>query len=209
MTTVELPSAAGTAPEQPEPGVRGDGAARREAARRFRPRRSVSASIVAALLAAVSALLAIEIIARLIDESSGLLPLERLARLGRETQWNDALTFTVAVVAIALGLLLLWLALWPGRPRAVGLVTDRPDVVVALSRGALRRIAAQAAETVDGVSSARARDRRKSVAVRVDTPLRDYGDLADQVERRVAERIDGYVPLRTLSVRVDVRRRVG
>jgi hypothetical protein len=207
VTTVELPIPAEVAPDHQGSGAR-ERAARREAARRFRPRRSVSASIVAALLAAASALLAIEIIARLIDESNGVLPVDRLARLGRETRWDDTVTFTVAGVAIALGLLLLWLALWPGRPRAVGLVTDRPGAVLALSRGALRRISAQAAETVDGVNGARARHRRRTIAVRVDTPLRDYGDLAGQVERRVTERINGYAPLRTYSVRVNVRQQV-
>lgn len=208
MTTMELPAAAETGTEHPGSGAASGRAARREAARRFRPRRSVPASIVAALLAVASALLAIEIITRLGDESNGLLPVDRLARLGRETQWDDALTFVVAGVAIGLGALLLWLAFWPGRPRAIGLVTDRPGAVLALSRGALRRIAAQAAATVDGVSGARARGRRRSVVVHVDTPLRDHSDLGDQVKRRVTERINDYLPLRTVPVRVDVRRRV-
>lgn len=208
MTTVELPLTTEQAPER-QPGTPAAGrAAQRQVAHEFRPRRSIAASIVAAALAAASALVAIEIIVRLVDESNGVLPVDRLAELGRETRWDDGLMFAVAGVAIALGLLLLWLALWPGRPRAFGLVASQPGVVMALSRTALRRIATQAAETVDGVSGARARDRRGSVTMQVDTPLRDPGDLADQVRRRVADRIDGYQPLREPRVRVGVRRRV-
>lgn len=196
------------APQHP-PGAPGaDPAARREVSHQFRPRRSIPASIVAALLAAASALVAIEIIVRLIDDSQGILPVERLAELGRETQWDDALTITIAALAIAFGLLLLWLALWPGRPRAFGLASGRPGVVLALSRSALRRIAIHAAESVDGVSRARARDRRGSIVMHVDTPLHDPGDLAEQVRRRVAERLGEYQPLRQPRVRVDVRRRV-
>jgi hypothetical protein len=207
VTTIEQPRPTARALDR-RPGTPvAERAARRETAHEFRPRRSIAASIVAAALAAASALVAIEVIARLIDESNGVLPVDRLAELGRETRWEDGLTFTIAGLAIVLGLLLLWLALWPGRPRAFGLVSGEPGVVMALSRPALRRIATQAAETVDGVSSARARDRRGSVTMRVDTPLRDPGDLADQVRRRVAERIDGYVPLREPRIRVDVRRR--
>lgn len=212
MTAVELPaSAEEDAPEHGGSGAPSTRVARRETARRFRPRRAVAASIVAALLAAASTLLAIEIITRLVDESNGLLPVDRLARWGRETRWDDAVTFVVAGVAIVLGLLLLWLAFWPGRTRVVGLATGRPGLVLAMSRGGLARIAAQAATTVDGVSGARARarGRRHAVVVRVDTPLRDHGDLAGQVKRRVSERINGYLPLRAVPVRVDVRRRVG
>jgi hypothetical protein len=208
VTTVEQPRPTEQALERQPEASGAERAARREVDHEFRPRRSIPASIVAAALAAASALVAIEIIVRLVDESNGVLPVDRLAELGRETRWEDGLLLAIAGLAIIVGLLLLWLALWPGRPRASGLVAGQPGVVMALSRPALRRIAAQAAETVDGVSRARARDRRGSITMRIDTPLHDPGDLADQVRRRVAERLDRYQPLREQRIRVGIRRRV-
>lgn len=211
MTAVEQPRPGGVPEDAERPAAGSDRAALREAMRRFRPRRLVPAVITAALLAVGAVLVAAEIISGLFGRSAGVLPVDRLARLGRETGWDDALTYVVAGVAIGLGLLLLWLALVPGRVRALPLAADRPGVVMVMSRSAVQQVAAHAAETVDGVAQAQARARagRGTIAVRVDTPLREPGDLADRVQGAVAERIGRYAPLRRQRVRVGVRRRRG
>lgn len=203
MTTVDQApdTAHGAAPAENERTVR------RTVAREFRPRRSVPAIIVAALLALAAILVAIEVISQLIDRPLGLLPLDDLARLGRETQWNDPLTFVVAGLACLLGLLLLFLAFWPGRTRATALAGEHPGVVEAIGSTDLQRLAVQAAESVNGVERAEARTGRARIAVRADSPLHDPGDLDDQVQRAVSERLDELALLRPPQIRVHVRSR--
>jgi hypothetical protein len=189
------------------PRRNGDGEEGRAVARHFRPRRTIPAVIVALLLAAAAVLAAIEVISYLFNQPAGVVPADDLARWGRETQWNDALTITVAVIACLLGLLLLFLALWPGRARAVTIASERPGVAMAIGEGDVARLAVRAAEGVDGVDHASAQVKRGQITVRADSPLHESGDLADQVQRAVAEQIDELEPLRPRSVRVNVRRR--
>jgi hypothetical protein len=199
--TVEMPR---------DNGERADGRATdRVVAREFRPRRSIPAAIVALLLLAGSVLGAIEVISYLFDNPAGVLPVSDLARLGRETQWNDALTITVAIVAGLLGLLLLALALWPGRSRAVAMATDRPGLVMAIGEGDIARLAVRAAEGVDGVDHASAQVGRGRVNVRADSPLHETGDLTDQVHRAVSEQLEDLALLHPRPVRVNVRRKEG
>jgi hypothetical protein len=180
-------------------------AERRAVARRYRPRRTIPAVIVAILLLVVTVLGAIEVISYLFNNPAGVVPADRLAEQGRETAWNDALTITVAVIIGLFGLLLLVIALWPGRPRAVALASDRPGVVMAIGEADLARLVARAATDVDGVDHASAQVRRGHIAVRADSPLHEAGDLADQVQRAVAEQVDELAPLRPRPVRVNVR----
>lgn len=181
--------------------------ARQATIRAFRPRRVVPATIVAALLALGSILVAAEIVSRLVDRPLNILPADRLAELGRETQWSDALTTSVAIVAILLGLFLLLAGLRPGRVRAVPLAPERPDAVMAVTRGGLAHIVAHAAESVDGVTRARATVTPGRIRVQADSWLRDPGELTDQVHRVVNERIDHMSLLQPFPVRVTVRRR--
>jgi hypothetical protein len=193
--------------EQP-PGRNGDErAVRRTVAREFRPRRTVPAVIVAALIALAAILVAIEVISRAVGEPLDLLPVDDLARLGRETQWDDPLTYIVAGLACLLGLLLLFLALWPGRVRAKALTPERPGVVVAVPTHDLERLAAQAAESVDGVDAATARQRRRRISVRANSLLHDPGDLDDRVRQAVSGRLDELSLLEEPRVRVNVRHR--
>jgi hypothetical protein len=183
----------------------GDRAAQRAVTRVFRPRRTIPAVIVALLLAAASILAAIEVISYLIDRPAGVLPAADLARWTRETQWDDALVITLAIIACLLGLLLLLLAFWPGRARGVALATERPDVVMAMSESDLARLANRAAEAVDGVDRASTQVGRGRVAVRADSPLYEPGDLTDRLHGAVSDQLDALAPLRPKTVRVNVR----
>lgn len=212
MTATE-PSATGApATETPATGRQADGgederAVRRAVARQYRPRRIVPAVIVALVLAVASILIAIEVISQLVDQPLGLLPADTLAELGRETQWNDPLAVVVAVVAVLLGLLLLVLALTPGRVRARPLASPRPGVVAAVAPGDLERLAARAAETVDGVDHASAGAGNGRISVKVDSPLHDPGNLDGQVQQVVSERVDQLGLLDEPQIRVNVRHR--
>ncbi|MCO5974014.1 DUF6286 domain-containing protein [Actinoallomurus soli] len=205
-----------TAPEQDRPAeatapLQGRPPAemsRRERRRAFRPRRAIPAIVTAAALAAATILIAVEVITALVSHRAGnVLPVPYLARLGRDTRWADPLALAVAALIAALGLLLLLLALWPGRPRVIALAFDDPAALVGITVAGLRRQLAQAARTVDGVTGARVRVRRGGVRVRAVSPLRDPQGLAEQVEHAVTGRIRELAPLHPPRVHVTVRHR--
>ncbi len=180
---------------------------RRAAWRAFRPRRALPATLTAAALAAAAILIAAEVIAALFGRSANVLPVAWLARLGRDTRWDEWPALTAACVAMALGLLLLLLALMPGRLRVIPLHSDDPDVVLGLARQGLRRHAASAAESVDGITHARVRAGRRRVRVRATSPLHDARGLHDAVRDAVAQRVGELEPVRPPRLRVTVRRR--
>jgi hypothetical protein len=163
--------------------------------------------VVSAALAAAAILIAAEIISALLDRAPLLLPMTSLARLGRTTHWDHLSALIIAGAVGAAGLLLVALALWPRRPRAVALASDDPDVVLGISRGGLRRHLAQAAEGVDGIARAKVKIGRRRIRVRAASPLRDTRGLVDRVRQAVTDRIDRLAPLRHPEVRVTVRRR--
>jgi hypothetical protein len=181
----------------------------RMATRAFRPGRVLPATVTAAVLTVVAALVAMEVIAALVGRPVNVLPVAALARLGRQTRWDAPLALAVAAVASAVGLLLLLLALRPGRPRTIALTWHDPDTVLGITPHGLRRQTAQAAESVDGITRARTRVRHRHVRVRATSPLLDVRDLDDQVRHAVEERLAGLAPLRPLRLRVSVRRREG
>ncbi|MDA2814946.1 DUF6286 domain-containing protein [Nocardiopsis sp. RSe5-2] len=179
--------------------------ARRTARRAFRPRRSWPAFIAAVLVLAVAVLagaaavsavagapLRVPVVGDALDRAAGM-------------RWRDTAVLVAAGGAALVGLVLLVSALLPGRARWTALRTDDPDLVVGLSRSALRRAVAAAARGVSGVRGVRATVRRRAVRVRVDTELRDRPDLRDEVAEAVEERLDELVPLRRPKVRVRVR----
>jgi Family of unknown function (DUF6286) len=185
----------------------GAGPSRRAVRRAFGPRRVVPAVITATVLTTAATILAAEVIGTLVHRPPGVLPVAWLARLGRETHWDDMLVLAVAAALAALGLVLLALALWPGRLRAIALRPEAPDLVLGITPRGLRRYAARAAENVDGIARARARVRGRRIRVRADSPLHDVSDLTGQVRQAVAERLDELAPLRRPRLNVTVRHR--
>ncbi|SDR95230.1 DUF6286 domain-containing protein [Actinopolymorpha singaporensis] len=194
-------------PAPPPPGA-GDRKSLRRATHVFRPRRVLPATIVAIVLAVVAGLVALEVIGGLFGSPPGLLPVERLSALGRETRWNDSLPFAVCGLAVLLGLLLVFLALKPGRPRAVVLASADPQVVMGIESAGMSRHLARAAESVPGVSSAQVAVSARRVRVVASSSLRDTVGLDEQVRTAVSERVDELAPMAGRpNVRVTVRRR--
>lgn len=207
-TTEEIRTADDRATPPPPPPGAGDRASLRRATHVFRPRRVLPATIVALVLAVVAALVAVEVIGGLFGSPPGLLPVEQLNSLGRDTRWNDSLLFVVCGLAILLGLLLLFLALKPGRPRAVVLTSADPQVVMGIESAGMSRHLARAAESVPGVSSAQVAVSARKVRVAASSALRDTAGLDEQIRTAVTERVDELAPMAGRpTVRVTVRRR--
>jgi hypothetical protein len=208
MTTADLiPGLAADHVDTPEPPRPDARAQRRAAARAFRPRRVLPAVVVAALLAAAAILAAIEVISTLVNRRVHVLPTGWLARAGRDVHWDDPAALAVAAVACALGIVLIALALIPGRSRMIALTSGDPQTVTGITRAGLRRYLAAATTSVDGIARARVRLGRRRVRVRAASPLRDARGLSGQVEQAVTARLDELAPLRPRRVRVTVRKK--
>jgi hypothetical protein len=206
VTVEDLAAADETAPFPPGRSPGSDHAQRRAAARAFRPRRALPAIVVSALLAAATGLIAAYLISKYVGHQVHVLP-AGLFQAGHQLHWDDPRSLVAAAVACVLGLLLIGLAVLPGRFRVVPVASQDPRSVAAVTRAGLRRYLAGAATTVDGIASAKVRVRRRRARVYAASSLRDTAGLAAQVETAVTERISALSPLRPLRVGVTVRKR--
>ncbi|MBV9795279.1 MAG: hypothetical protein JO016_15220 [Actinobacteria bacterium] len=184
----------------------GQHAARKAAARAFRPRRAGPAIVVSALLAVATGLIAAYLISKYVGHQVHVLP-SGLFQAGHQLHWDDQRSLVASGVACALGLVLIGYALRPGRHRVVPVASQHPRSVVAVTRGGLRRYLAGGALTVDGIASAKVRVRRRRAQVFAASSLRDTEGLAAQVETAVNERLAALTPLRPLRVSVSVQKR--
>jgi hypothetical protein len=173
--------------------------------RAFRPRRVVPAVLVAAPLLGAALLVLVEVIAGLLHRPALVLPVTWLARLGRTSFWDDVPVLSGSATLAALGLFLLALALWPGRPRAVAMTSDDPDVIIGVTSSGLRRYVEDAAVRVPGITAARTVVGPRRVRVRATTPLRDVSGLTEEVRAAVERRFEELALARPPRLRVTVR----
>ncbi|GAA3763580.1 DUF6286 domain-containing protein [Salinactinospora qingdaonensis] len=179
--------------------------ANRVAVHTFRPRRSWPALLVGLVVAGVAGLAAAEVISALIGRPFTGLPFQQAAEYAGEARWSDPAVQLASLVLALIGLVLISLALVPGRGRWLPLRTDDPALVVGLSRPALRRALSVAAREVDGVRSVQVRLGRRRVGVWAYTELRGDEELPDLLRQAVERRLADLAPLRELKVRTRVR----
>ncbi|MDF5753367.1 DUF6286 domain-containing protein [Spongiactinospora sp. TRM90649] len=215
MTAVEErgPKTSGTsetsdAAHRPPKSRRAD----RAAAHVFRPRRVWPAIIVSALLLAIGLIAAIEIISALAGHPARIVPYQAFGRWAAGTPWSDPRMLTGAAIAAVLGLILLLIALVPGRPRFVPLRTGDRDLIIGMQRRSFVHAIERAAESVDGIGGARAHLRRGRVHVTATTSLQTAAPRLERVVRQaVTAKIAALAPVPAPDVRVSVhgRRREG
>ncbi|GAB3493777.1 DUF6286 domain-containing protein [Nocardiopsis coralliicola] len=179
--------------------------ARRIAVHTFRPRRSWPALIAAVVLFAVAALAAAEVISGLLGAPLRIPLFNAAAGQVAGARWSDPSVRVASVVLAVIGVVLIGSALLPGRGHWLPLRTGDADLVVGLSRPALRRALGAAARDVAGVRGARVSVRGRRVLVRVDTDLRESAALRDEVDGAVAARLEELAPLRGMRTRTRVR----
>lgn len=175
------------------------------AARTFRPKRNTPAIIAAAALLVAGVLVAAEVISALLGRPMRVLPYESVSKWAARTPWQDPWALLASSVVTALGLLLLFIALVPGRPRLMALRTGDPDLIAGISRRTLTGILARAASRVDGVSTARARLRGRRVTITVTTAVRDLSGLGERVYDAVNAELGALSPIHVIVPRVRVR----
>ncbi|MEV8633451.1 DUF6286 domain-containing protein [Streptosporangium sp. NPDC051023] len=177
----------------------------RAAVRAFRPRRVVPAVITAALMTVAGVVVAAEVISALLGRPLRWIPYDRLLAWASSTTWDDPGVLLGAGVITALGLLLVLLAIVPGRPRLIPVRTGDPDLIIGMQPRSFTRALAHAAEQVPGIDHARVRLRGKTAEVTAHSPLREPAGLVEAVQRTVVERIAALGPLKDYPVRVNLR----
>lgn len=187
-------------------GASGRGADR-AAVRAFRPRRTVPAVVVAALLTILGAVVAAEIVSALAGRPLRWAPLTWLLGWAASTPWSAPLFLLGAALITLIGLALVLTALMPGRPRMVPVRTGDADLIIGMRRKSFARALAHAAEGVPGVHSARASVRGRTAAVTATTSGWDRERFGEAVRATVLSRLAALNPVEPYQVKVNVRER--
>jgi len=135
---------------------------------------------------------------------------DRWYQRSQELTWSDrSVVVTFVLIGVA-GILLLARQLWRRKPMALPLEDTTPDVHTEINRRSLEHVLTRAALSIDGVSGAHVRSRRRRVTVHATTQRRQPGGLRAQVNAKAAEVLSGLRLQQQprLSVDIDSRRKV-
>jgi uncharacterized protein DUF6286 len=183
-----------TAPERPlakTPPPRQAVRQRRKLVRSLRPARRWGAVPVATLLLGAGALTVIEIVLARLERAPLVVPRAELAQRIAASTWDHSVVLLGAGLAALVGILLLLLAVLPGRTRAVLVGSADTDMLLAIGRRSLRRLLARDARRVVGVQRARVAVRRRRIVVhahgRAGAPVEARGEVREALERRLAD----------------------
>jgi hypothetical protein len=188
-------------------GLRQDAGQRKEALSAFRPRRVLPAVLAAVVLAALAVFAALDDVAAHEDPSAEVPRVSTLEHAGRTLRWDDPAALAIGSIAAALGLILIAIALWPGRGNIIPIASSDAITVTGITRRGLRRCLADAATLVEGIDAAKVRVGRRHARVVATSTVRDPYGLRGQVRDCVSAELDELALLRPLQVRVQVRRR--
>jgi hypothetical protein len=172
-----------------------------------RRRRVLPAVVVAVVLGGLGATVATDVVAVQTENRSLIWPFLRIARDLRTAHWSQTPVVVTAAVGAAVGLLLVLLAVVPGRRKIVAVESGSADVVVGIPARSVRRALTSAARNVDGVGRAEVDYGRRRATVAVTSPLRDPGPLADDVRDALRARLRQFALQRPPEIRVRVRHR--
>lgn len=188
---------------RPDQGV--DREARRVAVHTFRPRRSWPAVISGFVILVVAVVAAAEVIAALSGSPLGLFPVGTATEYAQTTTWSQPSVQIASALLALIGLVLIVAALAPGRGHWTALRTDDPALVVGMTRSALRRAVAAAAQDVSGVDQVGVHVRGSRIRVQVRTGMREAPELPAEVTAAVERRLEELAPLRSLRIATHVR----
>lgn len=177
----------------------------RRARRALRPARTLPGALVALVLAAMLGATTAEVVTSLLGKPLGWVPVNEAVELAGARTWPQV--SSAALLTAAAGLLMLLLAIVPGRSRTVPVETSDPLIVIGITRAGLRRTLRAAAQKVNGVDRARVRLRRRTIEVTVVTGPESSGAMLRQVGTAVGDRLAGVGTLGTGEVVVRLRRK--
>ncbi|RDI69009.1 hypothetical protein DFR76_101546 [Nocardia pseudobrasiliensis] len=168
---------------------------------RRRSRRVIPAVLVALTLLAVSVAVAVSLIQRL-SGAREFISYDTVATQLHDLTWASGWVLGVGIAAVALGLLLFGIALWPGRAVVVPLAAE-DEVSAGIARRSLRGAVDDAAAAVTGVESSRVRLGRKKI--RIKGRARRAEDLNETVRAAVEHRLRRIAPAALPNVEAALR----
>ncbi|MFP5019325.1 DUF6286 domain-containing protein [Pseudonocardia phyllosphaerae] len=170
-----------------------------------RPRRTPAAILVALAVLVVCVLVVVGSVQLLLAQAP-VLPFGTLADGVAATSPADPLALVAGAVVALVGLVLLVVALRPGRPTVLPLapVDDDGGVAAGVTRRSLEKALADAADGVDGIGRASATSGRRRATVRARSVFGDPTGLRDDVRTAVTERLDAIGPARRPRVSASV-----
>ena len=165
----------------------------------------VLSALLALLLLVGGLLVAVEIVLAQLGRPPLLIPWSAWASWLGEQTWD---TFTVRLVLFGLvvvGLVLLILALRPGKPRRLALPTTGSNLRVSIARRALQQNLADTATRASGVASASAKAGRRTVTITATTANPNTTEVQNAAQAAVDQRLDqlGLVGRLRCRVRID------
>ncbi|MEG9248464.1 DUF6286 domain-containing protein [Arthrobacter sp. Soc17.1.1.1] len=152
---------------------------------RRRPARSIPAIICAALLLGAASSAVWAGIAALAGDTRLL----GAATAASAAPWSDQAVLVAAMLTAVAGLLLILMALVPGRYDAY-LINHGGAARAALRNRGLETFLTDVAQTIDGVDSARTAVSTRRAEIRVATYLLERGELKATVTRTLQQRIE-------------------
>jgi len=136
-----------------------------------------------------------------------LVPHDQWAPALAELTWADRTLMVTAALLFLVGLLLVALQLWPGRPTALRMVEHRPNRLAALDGRGLQELLRRSAVEDEDVLDADVRVTRRAARVSVRIPQdASLGAVQSRTRERVQERVDGLQLQRSLKVAVRMDR---
>ncbi|MFI1912420.1 DUF6286 domain-containing protein [Nocardia sp. NPDC020380] len=154
-----------------------------------RPRRAVPAVLVAVALFAVCLLTVISLIQKLTGDRQ-LVSYDSVATRLHDTWWTDGAVLAAGVVAIVVGLILLVLALLPGRPVVVPLA-ELDGTAAGVTRRSVRSTLVHEVNALPGIDSRRIRLGRKNIRVKATSVHPTIAVESTTAEVRSAEVVVG------------------
>src|SRR6195952_982663 len=163
---------------------------RREGSSDMRAFNRILSVLLAVAIAVAGVLVVIEIIAATTDNDPVVVKWHGLVDDLATNEWKTAGPRVAAIVLILVGLLLLLVALRRGKPATIGLTTEAPSVDMTTTRRSLQRSLATTATSVDGITDASVKVKRRKVVVKaraVSGVTREDGRarLSDEMQGRL------------------------
>lgn len=164
----------------------------------------VVAVILGLVLLGLGALVTAEVIwSEGLGRSSRLvLPYESSSRYLHRHLWSSTPIRAISAAVAAVGLIVLLLELKRRRPGLLTMERSTAGVVTGISRRSLGRALTRVATSVPGIGEAKTRVRRRRATVRARSPLRDPGDLQQQLGRELYESLNSMQLTRPPQLRV-------
>ncbi|MEV0295927.1 DUF6286 domain-containing protein [Nocardia sp. NPDC050710] len=157
-----------------------------------RSRRVLPATVLAVLVFALCVAVVVSLVQRLVGAHE-YLSYDTIATELHGRAWDDLPVLIVGVVLAALGVLLLAVAVWPGRPAVLPLAAS-DELKAGVSRRGLRAALRSTAGSVDGVDTARIRLHRKTITVSGRAMGRKADGVAEEVCATLTRRVQEIGP---------------